>query len=158
MFSSTAEYAFRAAVHLAGRSPEPCTSDQIALATQVPAGYLIKVLQDLARAGLVKSQRGPNGGFTLLRPPDQITALDVLNAVDPIQRIKACPLGIPSHARALCPMHRRLDHAIALVETALAGSTLLEMTEPPPTRGQPVFPMVNGKPIAKKRTDRQGSK
>ncbi|MFT3685635.1 MAG: Rrf2 family transcriptional regulator [Phycisphaerales bacterium] len=151
MFSSTAEYALRAAVHLAGRAPNACTSEQIAEATKVPAGYLVKVLQDLARAGLVKSQRGPSGGFTLLRPPEQITALEVVNAVDPIHRITACPLGLPSHAKQLCPMHRRLDEAIALVETALGNSTLVEMTEPPPTRGQSVFPMVNGKPLTEKR-------
>jgi Rrf2 family protein len=150
MFSSTAEYALRAAVHLAGRAPNACTSEQIAEATKVPAGYLIKVLQDLGRAGLVKSQRGPSGGFTLLRPPAQITALEVINAVDPIRRILTCPLGIPAHAKELCPMHRRLDHAIALVESALGNSTLTEMTEPAPTRGQPVFPMVNGRPMAEK--------
>ncbi|MBY0307273.1 MAG: Rrf2 family transcriptional regulator [Phycisphaerales bacterium] len=155
MFSSTSEYALRAAVYLAGRAPDACTSEQIALATKVPAGYLIKVLQDLARAGLVSSQRGPNGGFKLLRPPGEITALEVINAVDPINRILRCPLGIPAHSKELCPMHRRLDHAIALVEQALSNSTLTDMTEPAPARGLPVFPMVHGKPLPPKPAKRK---
>ena len=157
MFSSTAEYALRATVHLATRSPASCTSEEIARGTMVPPGYLIKVLQDLARAGLVKAQRGPNGGFTLLKPPDAITALDVVNAVDPIRRITVCPLGITSHGRNLCPMHRRLDDAIALVETALGESSLSELTDSRP-RNACVFPLVNGRPLPKKPQSARKSK
>ena len=80
MFSQTADYAFRAAVHLADQSPNAQTTEQIAEVTRVPAAYLSKVLQSLTRAGLLHSQRGVKGGFSLARNPHQLTILDVVEA------------------------------------------------------------------------------
>ena len=95
-------------------------------------------MQGLARSGLVHSQRGLHGGFTLARPPEQLTVLDVLQAVDPIRRITSCPLGLKDHVN-LCPLHRRLDHALDLVEKALSESTIAEMLiEPRRSRGIPI--------------------
>ncbi|NUQ01687.1 MAG: Rrf2 family transcriptional regulator, partial [Armatimonadetes bacterium] len=94
MISQTAEYALRAIVCLAAQPEGRLTTPQIAGATRVPAGYLSKVLQLLGRAGLVRSQRGLGGGFVLARPAELISVLDVVNAVDPIQRITGCPLEL----------------------------------------------------------------
>src|SRR3954453_6698361 len=105
MFSQTVEYALRAVVHLADRAPEPRTTGQIAEATRVPRAYLSKVLQGLARAGVVHSQRGIGGGMVLVKAPAELTLLEVVNAVEPINRIRSCPLGLPSHGRHLCPLH-----------------------------------------------------
>ncbi len=127
MISQTVEYALRAVAHLAGESPASRTTKQIAAATQVPAAYLSKVLQGLAKAKIVRSQRGIGGGVTLAEDPKQLTILDVINAVDPIQRITKCPLDLSSHGTNLCPLHRRLDNAMAEVETAFAGTTLAEL-------------------------------
>ena len=138
MFSQTAEYALRAVVYLASQGGAAQTTQQIAEATRVPAGYLAKVMQGLSRAGLVYSQRGLHGGFTLARPADELTVLDVLEAVDPIRRIRTCPLGIKGHLN-LCPLHRRLDQAMALVEKALRQSTIAELlAEPERARGIPI--------------------
>jgi len=131
MTSQTAEYALRAVVWLASRSERALNTRQISTATQVPAGYLSKVLQALARGGLVISTSGRGGGFLLARPPDSISVLDVINAVDGVQRIRQCPLGIRSHGSVLCPLHRRLDDAMAAVERAYAGSTILELISEP---------------------------
>src|SRR5262245_55651805 len=106
MFSQTVEYALRAMIHLAGLNGVATTSQSIALRTSVPPGYLSKVLRDLVVARLVASYRGPGGGFMLARDPARITILDVVNAVDPIQRIHHCPAGNPEHAD-LCALHRR---------------------------------------------------
>ena len=62
MLSQSVEYALRAACFLAERSPEPQTTGRIAKATKVPAAYLSKILQQLGRAGIVRSQRGVNCG------------------------------------------------------------------------------------------------
>jgi Rrf2 family protein len=127
MISQTAEYALRAAVWMA-HVPESClTTQQIAEATRVPPGYLSKVLQALGRAGLVTSQRGLRGGFTLARGPEEVSVLEVINAVDPIKRIRECPLSLESHGKKLCPLHSRLDEAMAGVEKVLADSTLAEL-------------------------------
>ena len=138
MFSQTAEYALRAAVYLASQEGAPRTTQEIAAATKVKIAYLSKVMQSLGRKGLVQSQRGLHGGFTLTRPPEELTVLDIIMAVDPIQRIKSCPLGIKGHIN-LCPLHRRLDQAMKLVEDALRKSTLAELlTEPARARGIPI--------------------
>jgi Rrf2 family protein len=130
MISQTAEYALRAIVFLADRSDAPQTTQQIAEATRVPAGYLSKVLQGLNRSGLVRAQRGMHGGFTLAVPSTKLTVLDVVQAVDPLQRIERCPLGISDH-KSLCPLHRGLDNAVAMVERALAASPIAELLAEP---------------------------
>lgn len=129
MLSSTVEYALRAMLHLASvRAAEALNSETIALRTKVPKGYLSKIMRDLVLAGLVTSRRGPSGGFTLARDASRISILDVVNAVDPIHRIRTCPLGNPAHVH-LCPLHRRLDEAIAMVERVFARTTLAELVE-----------------------------
>jgi Rrf2 family protein len=141
MISRTAEYALRAVVCLANNDGRPLTASQIAEASQVPADYLAKVMRALGRAKLVRSRRGLNGGFTLARQAAATTILDVINAVDPIERIERCPLGIAGHAR-LCPLHRRIDDAIALVEHAFAQSTVAELVGEPRKRTLCQFPCL----------------
>lgn len=128
MISQTAEYALRAVVDLAFHFGESRTTQQVSKATHVPADYLAKILQDLNRKELVRSQRGPGGGFTLARRPESITVFDVLEAVDPVQRIRACPLGLKEHKSRLCPLHRRLDEAMSRVEQAFRDTTITEVT------------------------------
>lgn len=131
MLSQTVEYALRAMVYLASEADEPHTTEQIAQRTLVPQPYLAKLMQTLSRAGLVNSQRGVHGGFTLARPPEKLSILDVVNAVDPIERIRECPLGLSSHGVRLCPLHRRLDDALAHVEQAFRDTTLAEVLAEP---------------------------
>ena len=131
MFSQTSEYALRVAVYLASLDSKQATISQIAQATRTPEGYLAKVLRSLALAELVRSQRGPQGGSMLARPAKHITVYDVIQAVDPIQRITTCPLGIKGHGLNLCPLHRRLDQAIAMVEDAFRKTTIAELVGAP---------------------------
>ncbi|MBS2001496.1 MAG: Rrf2 family transcriptional regulator [Candidatus Obscuribacterales bacterium] len=126
MISQTAEYALRAMVFLAIRDAAS-TGQEIAKATQVPPGYLSKVMQQLAKAKLVNSQRGIGGGFVMAKQADQISILDIVNAVDPIEKLTVCPLGIEGHGMNLCPLHKRLSEATAQVESAFARSLLSEL-------------------------------
>ena len=128
MISHTAEYALRAMVSLADHTHAPLTSQQLADRTHVPLGYLAKIMQQLGRAELVVGQRGPHGGFSLKREPEQISILEVVSAVDPIRRITHCPLGLPDH-KELCPLHSRLDQALASVESAFDETSLADMVE-----------------------------
>jgi Rrf2 family nitric oxide-sensitive transcriptional repressor len=117
--------------HLAYEAPSPRTTEQVAEATRVPPAYLSKVLQALSRGGIVKSQRGVGGGISLARPAEELTILEVVNAVEPIQRIRSCPLGLKSHGVRLCPLHRRIDDAMATVEAAFGSTTLAEILAEP---------------------------
>lgn len=128
MFSQTVEYALRAMMFLASRGSTPVTSECIAANTQVPAGYLSKVMRDLVIGELVTSFRGPRGGFVLTAKPEMITMFDVVHAVDPFRRIHKCPIDNPSHVE-LCPLHRHLDDAIAQIERSFRAVTLAQMLE-----------------------------
>ncbi len=131
MISQTVEYALRAVVFLAKEAPLACTTDQIAKATLVPKAYLSKVMQSLVRSGLVRSQRGLGGGMTLAKPTESVSLLEVVNAVDPLQRIHSCPLGIASHGSKLCPLHRRLDDAMESLQDCFESTTLAEILATP---------------------------
>jgi len=146
MLSQTAEYALRAVVFLADHAPAPRTIQQIAQVTRVPGAYLSKVMRSLSRAGLVHSQRGLHGGFSLARDPAQVTILEVISVVDPIVRIDKCPLGLAAHGTNLCPLHRRLDNAMGMIEEAFGETTLAEILAEP-TGSVPLcnFPRQPGK-------------
>lgn len=123
MISQTAEYALRAMVALA-TSRNALTSREIAEDAKVPVDYLAKILRLLARAELVRAQRGRHGGFETARPTNQLTVLEVVSAVDPVQRIKTCPLGLAAHGENLCPLHRAIDDAARSVEEAFRATTI----------------------------------
>ncbi|MCW5821393.1 MAG: Rrf2 family transcriptional regulator [Cyanobacteria bacterium TGS_CYA1] len=137
MISQTAEYALRAVVFLAEMGGKGVTTEQIAQPTQIPAAYLSKVLQQLSRVGIVQSQRGLGGGFSLKIKTNKLSVLDVVNAVEPIKRITECPLGLDAHAYKLCALHRRLDEASELVERAFAQTTIADLMSN--TKGKNVF-------------------
>src|SRR3954469_17603373 len=129
--SQTSEYALLSVVALGRHAEGPLTTRQISEETRIPAGYLSKVLQGLFRAGLVNARRGLHGGYSLARGLDELTVLDVINAVDPIRRIVECPLGLAAHRGGLCALHRRLDEATALVETHFRETTIAGLLNEP---------------------------
>jgi Rrf2 family protein len=131
MISATAEYALRAIVYLAMNQDCAFTTRQISEATKVPGAYLSKVLQALVKANLVRSQRGCGGGFVLARKPEEISILEVLNAVDPIRRILTCPLGLSAHGTNLCALHKQIDDATALIERTFAQSKIADILKSP---------------------------
>ena len=83
--------------------------------------------------------------MTITKPPGKITILEVVNAVEPIQRIRTCPLGISAHGVRLCPLHKRLDNALAAVEAAFEETTLAEVLAEP-SRSVPLCPFPGVKP------------
>ncbi|HIF32864.1 MAG: Rrf2 family transcriptional regulator [Pirellulaceae bacterium] len=144
MLSQTVEYALRAVVFLADKVESQKTG-QIAEATKVPPAYLSKVLQGLCRVEILRSQRGIGGGMSLAKKPEEITILDVVNAVEPIGRIDSCPLGLKEHGVQLCALHRRLDNALAMVEDAFRNTTLAEvLSDPNPSVPLCDFPSAHG--------------
>jgi Rrf2 family transcriptional regulator, nitric oxide-sensitive transcriptional repressor len=127
LFSQTVEYSMRAVLALAAGNGKPMTTQKIAETMKVPRSYLSKVLQSLVRGGLVYSTRGLKGGFVLVKSPEEISMLAIVNSVNPMKRIKSCPLDVDSHSSDLCPLHSRLDKAMAMVEEAFSGTTLAEI-------------------------------
>jgi Rrf2 family protein len=129
MISQTVEYSLRAAVVLAQNAGTACTAQRLSEITDVPRPYLAKVMQELVRAGIVNSRRGLHGGFELARSPKDLTIWDIVEAVEPLQRIRKCPLRISAHTGGLCPLHRRLDDAMELVERSFRATALAELLQ-----------------------------
>jgi Rrf2 family protein len=80
--SAKADYAVRAAVELAAAEAPPVKGEALAQAQDIPLKFLENILGELRHAGLVRSQRGTEGGYWLARPPEEITLADVIRAVE----------------------------------------------------------------------------
>jgi len=109
MLSHTAEYALRAVLHIAihGAS-EPCKLLSIAEALDVPKNYLSKTLHQLARAGVLRSERGPTGGFVLSKAPERMTLAEVVAPFDSARLARRCLLGKgPCSDETACAAHER---------------------------------------------------
>ncbi|MCA9069250.1 MAG: Rrf2 family transcriptional regulator [Planctomycetaceae bacterium] len=127
LLSEATEYGLRSVVWLAQCPNEPQKVKDIAVEIRAAPGYLVNVLQDLAKAGILSARRGSKGGFTLLSDPAKLTALDVINAIDPWERVHSCPLDKASHSRGLCPIHRQIDEAMASIEDMFQQLTILDV-------------------------------
>ena len=114
IYTDSGKYAVRALTHMAMQSNQdvPLSAADVAEAENIPPYYLAKVLQDLARADLLKSVRGRGGGFLLKRPAKNITVLEILGAVENIRRITTeCVLGLDQCDDTVpCPMHETWQH------------------------------------------------
>lgn len=87
--SAKVDYALRAAAELAAAPPGPVTAERLANAQQIPLKFLENILGDLRHAGLVRSQRGVDGGYWLARPAEEITVAAVVRAVEgPIANVR----------------------------------------------------------------------
>jgi Rrf2 family protein len=132
--SKKADYALIAVRHLAAnRSEVSLSASDIAEAYGISAPLLAKVLQRLAKNGLVTARHGSTGGYQLARNPKEISALDVINAVDGPVVITSCVTNHGNCDQSLkCTIReplRRVNDSIAQV---LRSVTISQMTEDAP--------------------------
>jgi Rrf2 family protein len=80
--SARADYALRAAIELAAAPGVRVTAEQLAHAQEIPGKFLEAILTHLRRSNIVRSQRGPDGGFWLARPADEISLAEIIRAID----------------------------------------------------------------------------
>ncbi len=109
MITKTGLHAVRAMVALA-RLPEGTYAGATSIAKEIgaPPNYLGKLLQSLAREGLVQSQKGLGGGFQLTRAPRAISLLDVVEPIEQVSRWSGCILGHPQCSDEVpCAIHDR---------------------------------------------------
>jgi Rrf2 family protein len=109
MLSQTAEYALRAVLYLAencGDAPEPVRVDKIARDLGIPSNYLSKTLQTLVKERVLRSVRGPHGGFCLAIAPEKLTLFQVVAPYGDLDADRGCLLGRPECSdRNPCPAH-----------------------------------------------------
>ncbi|MCB9896158.1 MAG: Rrf2 family transcriptional regulator [Planctomycetes bacterium] len=107
MFSQASEYALRALTELARCEPEKWVlTGELAELLELPVHYLGKVLQNLARKGILESQRGRQGGFRLAAAAEEITVFDVVRELDDVRALETCVMGEASCSdETACPLH-----------------------------------------------------
>jgi len=107
------DYAFRAVLYLAKKGKgEVVEAQEIAGQENIPLRFLLKILRQLGQAGIVKSYRGVGGGFSLARAPEDITLLDVVEAVEGPVKINRClidPKYCTSQRGGRCAIHQELS-------------------------------------------------
>jgi Rrf2 family protein len=111
MLSNSCIYGIRALIYLASlpRKDLKTGIKQISSDLKLPAPFLAKILQQLAKQKILASTKGPNGGFSFLKDPSKITLLDIVNAIDGNETFTRCIMrnglcdgdGIEKH----CALH-----------------------------------------------------
>ena len=128
MLTQGTKYAIRACIYLAGRGDEAVLSREIAAAVDVPGQYLAKVLQGLARAGILASTKGRGGGFRLAVPAAEVSLLRIVRAVEPGNQQERCVLGLPTCSdRHACALHDRWKGPRSTFLTALEETHLTDV-------------------------------
>ena len=128
--STQADYAVRAVYELAGREPGAVVhTDEIAGAQSIPMARLAKVVQDLARAGLVRTMRGRQGGVVLARSAGDITVRDVYEAMEgPILMCRCRQRAEPCGEQA-CDTHAFWEGVETLLNEELETMTFAALAE-----------------------------
>ncbi len=126
--SAKADYAVRAAVHLASVSEGPTTAESIAAAQGISPKFLEAILGTLRASGLVRSQRGAHGGYWLSRPADAITVADVVRAVDgPLSSVRGQRPEDVEYEGAAAPLQQVWIAVRASVRDVLETVTLADV-------------------------------
>ncbi len=122
------DYAFRALVDLALKHPHVVSAGSLAADQGIPIAFLQKLLQKLTHAGLVQSHRGVQGGFALAREPREISAEEIVEAIQGEIAMNRCLLGRPGCQNSgSCPVQRRLAGIQEDVKSALSDLTLQDL-------------------------------
>jgi Rrf2 family protein len=146
MLTQTGEYALRAMVYMARKGEDTfCGVKEIAAATDVPANYLAKILQLLARAKVLDSQKGFGGGFRPSRKLSKITLMDIIDPLERVDKFRQCVLGQRlCNDQVACPLHHTWKAISGQYLGSLTSTTLqdiadfrskVEKLEPVPAQG-----------------------
>ena len=125
--SKKADYGLIALKHLAQHGEESISARKIAAYYQIPAELLAKVLQRLARKGLLVSQQGTNGGYVLARDPAAISIVDVVEALEGPISITPCERGSDCRQMPMCSVRDPLLKIKAKVVRVLGDTTIYEL-------------------------------
>lgn len=132
------DYAIVVLAHLVqSNAPElgVSTARELATRSQLPVPTVSKILKELARAGVVESQRGLSGGYRLARPPSEISVADIVKAVEGPIAVTACSRDSEScDHTGHCPVESNWLKINQAISDALASITLEEMSRPLPPR------------------------
>lgn len=126
IFSKKCEYGIQAILYLAAHNDKGLiVSEEIANNLNIPKEFVSKILQSLTDSGIIYSKKGRVGGFTLGKNPDQITLLDIVEAIDGLDVFNSCVLGFPECSpEKPCPLHDQWGKLRSQAYNMLADETI----------------------------------
>jgi Rrf2 family protein len=129
LFSRECEYALQAVLYLALQREGSMTSIKALTARLgIPYHFLAKILQKLTRKGLLRSLKGPTGGFALAMPAEKITLLQIVEAVDGDGFMNTCVLGFAQcSGRNPCSVHEQWGAVRTSIHAMLVGKNISQM-------------------------------
>lgn len=131
LLSSACVYGLRASVYLAAVSEGTYVSiKKISNDLDISHHFLTKVLQQLTDAELMESMKGPKGGVRLTNPPEKITLLEIVAAIDGMDILTECALGLPGcGSEKPCPIHDKWASTRDSIKKMLMNTSLQELVE-----------------------------
>jgi Rrf2 family transcriptional regulator, iron-sulfur cluster assembly transcription factor len=151
IFSRTVEHAIRALIYLADL-PEGryAMVKDIAGHENIPAHFLAKILQQLAREGMLRSNKGPTGGFRLRQPAASIRLLDVVNMLDGGSACERCIAGFPECTDDVpCALHDSWKALRSRIMEYLDRNTIGSLAEALRQKRKALKPKRRKRPAAK---------
>jgi Rrf2 family transcriptional regulator, iron-sulfur cluster assembly transcription factor len=129
IYSRSAEYAIRACANLADLEEGKYSMvKNIAEECNTPTHFLAKILQQLARQGILRSSKGPTGGFALRRPAGEITLLELVSSIDGLDEHQRCPGGMAEcNDEAQCGMHDSWKELRERILSYLEDTSVLDL-------------------------------
>ncbi len=127
--SEAASLAFHTAAYLAQNTDRLVSSREMARSLGASENHLSKVLQRLAHSGIVRSTRGPSGGFRIRSPWEKIKLIDIYEAIEGPVTPARCLLGLPVCKGNRCTLGVLIHKTDKAVRKCLTGTTLAEMAK-----------------------------
>ncbi|HXG38773.1 MAG TPA: Rrf2 family transcriptional regulator [Bacteroidota bacterium] len=130
-FSRQCEYALQAVMYLALKPEGEMTSiKELTKKLNIPYHFLAKILQDLTYKGLLKSQKGPSGGFALGMQPKDITLFHIVEAIDGVDFTNKCVLGFPEcSGKNPCAVHDKWGGLRDQIYDMLVSKNIAQMAK-----------------------------
>jgi FeS assembly SUF system regulator len=138
--------------YMASHRERAHNAPEVADEVHLPAPTVSKLLRELAREGLLESQRGVKGGYVLARDPDRISVAEIITALEGPIALTACSAASDDpdcEHESMCPVRGHWNRINRAIRTALEGVSLTEMTTPPgpsflsETTGRPELPTLS---------------
>ena len=131
MFSNSSKYAIKAILFLAVNSREDhrIMVKDIAGPINVPQAYLAKLLQELSRADVISSKKGPKGGFYMSDENNKLTLMHVIDVIDGKDRFNTCLLSLEKcNANKPCPLHNLAGPSRSILIKSLSENTIIDFS------------------------------
>lgn len=131
LYSKGCEYAIRALMHIEdGEGSQRFQAKDVCEKAKIPEAFTRKVFQALVQGGFLKALRGPGGGYVLTKKPEDITLLEIINAVDGITNYNNCVMGLEEcNLENPCPLHDLWATTKAQLVERLESKTLRHLLD-----------------------------